>query len=169
MRAVHSRRRWAGRYSAGGRPHPAQGGASPIKHCIYVVKENRTYDQVFGDMKEGNGDPNLCLFGEKITPNIHKLARQFVLLDNLYCDGEVSADGHQWTMGAYATDFVEKIWPLSYRGSPGKLNVYPSEGNFDAIARASRRLSVGPLRRSGRQLSQLWRMDGKRQEAGRPR
>jgi 6-phosphogluconolactonase (cycloisomerase 2 family) len=111
-------------------------GAGPIKHCIYVVKENRTYDQVLGDMKEGNGDPNLCLFGEKVTPNIHKLARQFVLLDNFYADGEVSADGHQWTMGAYATDFVEKIWPLSYRGSPlKKLNVYPSEGNFDAIAR----------------------------------
>ncbi len=112
------------------------GGASPIQHCIYIVKENRTYDQVFGDVKEGNGDPNLCLFGEDITPNIHKLARQFVLLDNFYCDGEVSADGHQWTMGAYATDFVEKVWPLNYRGSPlGKLSEYPSEGNYDAIAR----------------------------------
>ena len=103
-----ARRLRADRQSAGGRSHPAKAGASPIKHCIYVVKENRTYDQVFGDVKEGNGDPNLCLFGEKITPNHHKLARQFVLLDNLYCDGEVSADGHQWTMGAYATDFVEK-------------------------------------------------------------
>ncbi len=112
------------------------GDASPIKHCIYVVKENRTYDQIFGDMKEGNGDLNLCLFGEKVTPNHHKLARQFVLLDNFYVEGEVSADGHQWTMGAFATDFVEKIWPLTYRGSPlKKLDVYPSEGNFDAIAR----------------------------------
>ncbi|HEV3263025.1 MAG TPA: alkaline phosphatase family protein [Gemmataceae bacterium] len=112
------------------------GGPSPIKHCIYVIKENRTYDQVFGDIKEGNGDPDLCIFPEKIMPNHHRLARQFVLLDNFYVDGEVSADGHQWSMGAYATDFVEKIWPLSYRGSPkGKLNVYPSEGNFDAIAR----------------------------------
>ncbi len=64
-------------------------------------------------MKEGNGDPNLCLFPEKVTPNHHKLARQFVLLDNFYCDGEVSADGHQWSMGAYATDFVEKVWPLT--------------------------------------------------------
>ena len=64
-------------------------------------------------MKEGNGDPNLCLFGEKVTPNHHKLAREFVLLDNFYVDGEVSADGHQWTMGAYATDFVEKVWPLT--------------------------------------------------------
>ena len=112
------------------------GEASPLKHCIYIIKENRTYDQVFGDMKEGNGDANLCLFNEKITPNHHKLTRQFVLLDNFYVDGEVSADGHQWTMGAYATDFVEKIWPLTYRGSPlKKLDIYPSEGNFDSIAR----------------------------------
>ncbi len=74
--------------------------------------------------------------GEKITPNHHKLAQEFVLLDNFYCDGEVSADGHQWSMGAYATDFVEKSWPLSYRGSPTKkMNIYVSEGNFDAIAR----------------------------------
>ena len=103
---------------------------------IYVIKENRTYDQVLGDMKEGNGDADLCLFGEKVTPNYHKLARQFVLLDNFYVDGEVSADGHQWSMGAYATDFVEKVWPLNYRGSPlRKLALYPSEGNYDPIAR----------------------------------
>jgi YVTN family beta-propeller protein len=118
-------------------PIPAKVGASsPIKHCIYIIKENRTYDQVFGDIREGNGDPSLCLMGEKVTPNHHKLVREFVLLDNFYCDGEVSADGHQWSMGAYATDFVEKTWPLSYRGSPTKkLNIYVSEGNFDAIAR----------------------------------
>ena len=116
-------------------PHKL-GGDSPIKHCIYIIKENRTYDQVLGDMKEGNGDADLCLFGEKITPNYHKLARQFVLLDNFYVDGEVSADGHQWSMGAYATDFVEKVWPLNYRGSPlRKLALYPSEGNYDPIAR----------------------------------
>ena len=117
-----------------------EGRPSPIKHCIYIIKENRTYDQVFGDMKEGNGDPNLCLFGDNVTPNHHKLARQFVLLDNFYVEGEVSADGHQWSMGAYATDFVEKVWPLSYRGKPAGsslkgLDVYPSEGNFDSIAR----------------------------------
>jgi DNA-binding beta-propeller fold protein YncE len=116
------------------------GDSSPIKHCIYIVKENRTYDQVFGDMKEGNGDPNLCLFDDAITPNHHKLARQFVLLDNFYVEGEVSADGHQWSMGAYATDFVEKLWPLSYRGRPlassvKNLNTYPSEGHLDSIAR----------------------------------
>jgi hypothetical protein len=112
------------------------GDGSPIKHCIYVIKENRTYDQVFGDVKEGNGDPSLCLFGEAVTPNHHKLARQFVLLDNFYVEGEVSADGHQWSMAAYATDFVEKVWPLSYRGSPlKKFDVYPSEGNYDVMNR----------------------------------
>ncbi len=109
---------------------------SPIKYCIYVVRENRTYDQVFGDIKEGNGDPNLCIFPEKITPNAHRLARQFVLLDNFYCDGEVSAEGHEWSMGAYCTDFVKRVWPLSYRGSPTKkLSIYPAEGNFDEVAR----------------------------------
>ena len=113
------------------------GDPSPIKYCLYIVKENRTYDQVLGDIKEGNGEAELCLFPEPITPNHHKLAREFVLLDNTYVDGEVSADGHEWTMGAYATDFVEKIWPLSYRGSPRKTFGYPSEGNLDSIARPS--------------------------------
>lgn len=118
-------------------PIPAKlGQKSPIKYCIYVIRENRTYDQVFGDIKEGNGDPNLCIFPERVTPNAHRLARQFVLLDNFYCEGEVSAEGHEWSMGAYCTDFVKKIWPLSYRGSPTtKLSIYPAEGQFDDIAR----------------------------------
>ncbi len=120
-----------------GSPIPAKvGDSSPIKHCIYIIKENRTYDQLLGDMKEGNGDPHLCIFPEPVTPNHHRLAREFVLLDNFYVEGEVSADGHEWSMGAYATDFVEKIWPLTYRGSPlRKLAAYPSEGIFDSIAR----------------------------------
>jgi DNA-binding beta-propeller fold protein YncE len=119
-----------------GNPIPRKlGEASPIKHCIYVIKENRTYDQVFGDLKEGNGDPNLCLFPDRVTPNHHKLAREFVLLDNFYVDGEVSADGHEWSMGAYATDFVEKVWPLTYRGQQKKKLRYPAEGLVDAIAR----------------------------------
>ena len=105
-------------------------GLPPIKYCIYVIKENRTYDQVLGDIKTGNGDPQLCLFPEKVTPNIHALARDYVLLDNFYCEGEVSADGHEWTMGAYATDFVEKFWPLSYgHGKSGKFP-YPGEGGY---------------------------------------
>jgi YVTN family beta-propeller protein len=90
------------------------GDQSPIKHVIYVIKENRTYDQILGDMKEGNGDPNLCLFGEEITPNQHAIAREFVLLDNFYVDAEVSADGHNWSTAAYATDYVEKTWPTNY-------------------------------------------------------
>jgi DNA-binding beta-propeller fold protein YncE len=110
-------------------PIPAKlGDKSPIKHCIYIIKENRTYDQVFGDMPEGNGDPHLCIFPEKVTPNHHALAREFVLLDNFYVESEVSADGHEWSMAAYATDYVEKAWPLEYRpGSRGKIG-YPSEG-----------------------------------------
>src|SRR5207253_5315947 len=110
---------------------------SPIKHVIYIIKENRTYDQVFGDMKEGNGAAELCLFAEDVTPNHHKLAREFALLDNIYCDGEVSADGHEWSMGAYATDYVEKYWPVSYRGSPFKKFGYPAEGAQDQAARPS--------------------------------
>ena len=107
------------------------GDPSPIKHCIYIIKENRTYDQVFGDLPQGNGEKELCLFPETITPNHHKLATEFVLLDNTYVEGEVSADGHEWSMGAYATDFVEKYWPLSYRGSPRLRFGYPSDGNLD--------------------------------------
>jgi YVTN family beta-propeller protein len=114
-----------------GNPIPGRlGDPSPIQHCIYVIKENRTYDQIFGDMKEGNGDPALCLFPENVTPNHHKLAREFVLLDNFYVESEVSADGHEWTTAAYATDFVEKFWPLSYGHNKSKKYPYPAEGNF---------------------------------------
>src|SRR6516162_246582 len=120
-----------------GSPIPAKIGAqSPIKYCFYIIRENRTYDQVFGDIKAGNGDPRLCIFPERVTPNAHRLAKQFVLLDNFYCDGEVSAEGHEWAMGAYCTDFVKRVWPLSYRGSPTKnLKIYPAEGIYDDIAR----------------------------------
>ncbi len=90
------------------------GPASPIKYVFYVLKENRTYDQVFGDIKEGNGDSTLCLFGEKVTPNQHKLARDYVLLDNFYVDAEVSADGHNWSMAAHANDYLEKTWVSGY-------------------------------------------------------
>jgi YVTN family beta-propeller protein len=110
-----------------GNPVPQKvGDPSPIKHVFYIIKENRTYDQVLGDMKEGNGDPNLCLFGENITPNQHSIAREFVLLDNFYVNGEVSADGHNWTMGGYATDYLEKTWPTNYGGRGGS---YSAEGS----------------------------------------
>jgi hypothetical protein len=103
-----------------GNPIPNKvGDASPIKYVFYVIKENRTYDQVLSDMPDGNGDTSLLLFGRRITPNHHSLVDNFVLLDNFYVDGEVSADGHNWCMGAYATDYNEKNWPTSY-GSRGK-------------------------------------------------
>jgi DNA-binding beta-propeller fold protein YncE len=110
------------------------GDPSPIKYCLYIIKENRTYDQVLGDMPQGNGDTNLCLFPEEVTPNHHQLAREFVLFDNFYADAEVSADGHEWSMGAYATDFVEKLWPLQYGHNKRGKYVYPAEGMF-SVAR----------------------------------
>jgi YVTN family beta-propeller protein len=109
-----------------GNPIPMKvGDPSPIKYVFYMIKENRTYDQVLGDMPGGNGDTSLVLFGEKITPNQHALAREFVLLDNFYVDGEVSADGHNWSLGAYATDYLEKNWPTNYSDRGG---TYDSEG-----------------------------------------
>ncbi len=92
------------------------GGRTPIKYVLYIIKENRTYDQVFGALPRGNGDPRLVLFGREVTPNHHALAEQYVLLDNLYCSGEVSADGHPWSTSAYATDFTQRSWVLSYSG-----------------------------------------------------
>src|SRR5882724_322594 len=97
-----------------------------IKYVLYIIKENRTYDQVFGDFKDakgkpaGNGDPNLAMYGEKVTPNQHQLAQDYVLLDNLYCNGEVSADGHSWCDAAIATDFNQRSWIRSY-SSHGRL------------------------------------------------
>jgi len=112
-----------------GNPVPEKvGNPSPIKHVFYIIKENRTYDQVLGDMPEGNGDPSLVLFGEKVSPNHHAIAREFVLLDNFYVNGEVSADGHNWSMGAYATDYLEKNWPTSYGDRGGN---YPGEGGIE--------------------------------------
>jgi len=113
-----------------GNPIPrTRGGKSPIKHVFYIIKENRTYDQVMGDDHNGNGDSSLCIFGKKITPNHHAIANEFVLLDNFYVDAEVSADGHNWSTAAYATDFIEKTWPTSYGGRGGN---YDSEGERDA-------------------------------------
>ena len=110
-----------------GNPIPMKiGDASPIKYVFYIIKENRTYDQVLSDIPGGNGDTSLLLFGEKITPNLHALAKEFVLLDNFYVDAEVSADGHNWSMGGYATDYLEKTWPTDYGGRGGS---YDAEGN----------------------------------------
>ena len=86
----------------------------PIQHVIYIVKENRTFDQVLGDMKQGNGDASLTLFGENVTPNLHKIASEFVLLDNFYVNADVSADGHNWSTAAISPDYVVKLWPNNY-------------------------------------------------------
>jgi YVTN family beta-propeller protein len=119
------------------------GDPSPITHVIYIIKENRTYDQVFGDIPRGNGDPSLTMFPEAVTPNHHKLAREFVLLDNLYCNGQVSADGHPWSTMAYNTDYIARNWTLSYSSRAGvrdddddDLEKAPSGYLWDACARA---------------------------------
>ena len=110
-----------------GCPVPGRVGApSPIKHVFYVIRENRTYDQVLGDVARGNGDPNLTLFGEEVTPNAHAIAREFVLFDNFYVDAEVSMDGHAYSTAAYASDAIEKTWPTSYGGRGG---LYLGEGS----------------------------------------
>jgi DNA-binding beta-propeller fold protein YncE len=97
-------------------------GAGPIKHVIYIIKENRTYDQLFGDLKQdgrpvGNGDPSLTMYGESVTPNQHALALQFGVLDNFYDSAEVSGDGHVWSNAAIGTDYLEKTWQQDYRNS----------------------------------------------------
>ncbi|HEY7290861.1 MAG TPA: alkaline phosphatase family protein [Vicinamibacterales bacterium] len=96
------------------------GGSSPIKHVFYIIKENRTYDQVLGDVAQGNGDPKLTLFGKDVTPNAHALSQNFVLFDNFYVDADVSYDGHAFSTAAYATDVIQKLWQTMYgnRGGP---------------------------------------------------
>jgi len=110
-----------------GSPIPRQvGGSSPIKHVFYIIRENRTYDSILGDMKQGNGDPTLNLFGAAITPNAHALASQFVLFDNFYVDADVSYDGHAFSTAAYATDVIQKLWQTYYANRGG---MYLSEGS----------------------------------------
>ncbi len=109
---------------------PARGRLYVSLWGLYIIKENRTYDQILGDLPQGNGDPALCLFPEKVTPNHHQIAREFVLFDNFHAESEVSADGHEWSMAAYASDYVEKIWLLSYGHNRGRKYAYPSEGRF---------------------------------------
>jgi YVTN family beta-propeller protein len=117
---------------AGVKPVPVpvrHGEPSVFRHVVYVIKENRTYDQVFGGMKEGRGDPDLVMFGENVTPNHHALARQFTLFDNFYCSGVLSADGHSWVNEAYVTDYLE-------RSFGGFTRSYPYEGD-DPLAFAN--------------------------------
>jgi DNA-binding beta-propeller fold protein YncE len=101
------------------------GEKNPFKHVIYIIKENRTFDQILGDLKVGNGDPSLTMYGEDITPNEHKLALQFSVLDNFYDSGEVSGDGHLWSTAAITSDYNEKTWQIAYRG---KERTYDFQG-----------------------------------------
>ena len=150
------------------------GAASPIKYVIYIIKENRTYDQVFGDLavgpnKKGNGDPALCMFPRKVTPNHHKLAEEFVLLDNLYCNGQVSRDGHPWSTMAYHTDYIARDWHLTYSSrsgvqddDEGNLANGPSGYLWDACARAG--ISYRNYGEYGKRVSEpdgSFRMEGR--------
>jgi len=101
-------------HSDGGKSEFA-GGSNPIRHVIYVLKENRTYDLILGDLPAGDGDPSLTLYGADITPNEHKLALQFGVLDNFYDSGEVSGNGHIWSTASTTSDYNEKTWPIGYR------------------------------------------------------
>jgi DNA-binding beta-propeller fold protein YncE len=113
------------------RPVPERiGEPSLIRHVVYIIKENRTYDQVFGDIREGNGDPSLCIFGAQVSPNQHKLVREFALLDNTYCASILSADGHQWSTTAFATDYMEK----SFAGFPRSYPDGMGDNDVDALA-----------------------------------
>src|SRR5215831_19303763 len=146
------------------------GAGSPIEHIIYIIKENRTYDQVFGDIAKGNGDSRLTIFGRNVTPNQHALVERYVLLDNLYCDGEVSVDGHSWSNSAYATDFNEKLWPQDYgRHSKAEETAayIPSAGHLWDLARRkgltyrsygeyARRASDGKTMEAAKGVDGLW-------------
>jgi len=120
------------RADAAPQPVPARHGEpSVFKHVVYIIKENRTYDQVFGDIEKAEGDSELCIFGREVTPNHHKIVDEFVLLDNFYCSGVLSADGHQWTDEAYVTDYLEKAFagfPRSYPYPGGDAMAYSPSG-----------------------------------------
>ncbi len=121
------------------------GEPSLIKHVVYIIKENRTYDQVLGDVATGNGDPKLCIFGERFTPNQHKLVKEFALLDNTYCSGILSADGHNWTSSAFGNDYLERSfagWPRSYPDGMG-------DNESDALAYSPAGFLWDNVRRGG--------------------
>ena len=139
------------------------GEPSRIKHVVYVIKENRTYDQVFGDLKEGNGDPSLCIFGEQITPNQHKVVREFVLLDNTYCAGILSADGHQWSTTAFATDYMEKSFAGFPRSYPDGMGVDEN----DALAYSPAGFIWDNALKQRVSLPQLRRIHGARRDVAR--
>jgi YVTN family beta-propeller protein len=109
-------------------------GPDPIQHVLYIIKENRTYDQIFGDLQQngrpvGNGDPSLAMYGASVTPNQHELALRFGVLDNFFDSGEVSGDGHVWSNAAIGTDYLEKVWQQNYRNGQ---RTYDFEGVVSA-------------------------------------
>ena len=106
---------------------PFASGENRIRHVIYIIKENRTFDQVFGDLGVGDGDPAITMYGAEITPNQHALAKQFGVLDNFYDSGDVSGDGHLWSTSASVSDYIAKTIPIAYRG---REHTYDSEGEF---------------------------------------
>jgi YVTN family beta-propeller protein len=140
----------------------AGGGHDRIRHIIYIIKENRTYDQIFGDLKQdgkpvGNGDPSLTMYGESITPNEHKLALQFGVLDNFFDSGEVSGDGHVWSTAAINTDYLEKTWQQNYRGSQRPYDYegvvaggYPLKQNIPDVNEPASGYIWGNLARHGK-------------------
>jgi YVTN family beta-propeller protein len=144
------------RLQAGIEPMRFASGGNPIHHVIYIIKENRSYDQVFGDLKEANGDPSLVMYGEDITPNQHKLARQFGILDNFYVSGEVSGNGHVWSTAAITSDYTEKTWEIDYRGHERLYdyegvvsNQYPLEEGIPDVDEPSTGYLWGDVARAG--------------------
>ena len=134
------------------RPVPERAGEpSVFKHVIYIIQENRTYDQVLGDLRQGNGNPELCTFPDRITPNHHKVAREFVLLDNTYCSGVLSADGHQWADSALVNDYLERILCRVPPQLPFRRN---ERGGRDGLL--VRRVHLGPCRRAWQDGAGLW-------------
>ena len=146
----------------------AGGRANPIRHVIYIIKENRTYDQILGDLEQdgksaGNGDASLTMYGAAITPNLHKLALEFGVLDNFYDSGEVSGDGHVWSNAAIGSDYLEKNWQQNYRGSErpydfegAVANGYPIKQRNSRCESAGKRVLVGrPGRASRRPITTL--------------
>ena len=115
-------------FVSGKNSYPVTPRISGIKHVIYIIKENRSYDQILGDLGVGNGDSSLTMYGEDITPNEHKLARQFGVLDNFYDSGEVSGDGHVWSNAAITSDYTEQTWQIAYRSNE---RAYDFEGVVD--------------------------------------
>ncbi|MDE3105017.1 MAG: beta-propeller fold lactonase family protein [Acidobacteriota bacterium] len=143
---------------------PFASGHNPIRHVIYIIKENRTYDQILGDLTQngkpvGNGDPAMNMYGAAITPNLHKLALQFGVLDNFYDSGEVSGDGHVWSNAAIGTDYLERVWQEDYRSGARTYDYegvvaegYPIEQHIPDVSEPASGYLWGNLTRHGKSL-----------------